>query len=196
MPRPGRFFFVRLWAASPARSWICCAKASPGCMSSISAFPPTIISAKASACRRMRLLFVPLAGRAAAGRRGAGGAGPALQRNCRSDRGQCAAWRPHVLARFPVAHFHHRYLQRRRRIAGHGSRLQPAGRGSLFLAGPLVPLAPRRSARLRHGRRRRGHRRRLQRAAGGRLLRLRADPGQLHHQGAGAGGRGHGFAPR
>ena len=89
------------------------------------------------------------AGRTAAGDRGAGGARQAAERDRRPHRGQCSAWRPHEPARFALAHLHHRDFQRRRRLAGDGSGLQPAGCGGLFLAGTLVPAAPRMVVQLR-----------------------------------------------
>ena len=114
---------------------------------------------------------------------------PAPRHRGRPDRGQCAAWRPHVDARQPDRGGADRVVERRRRFRRAGGGLYPVGERHRLQDRPGLPAAPVRHAHSGGRGLGRGHRRRLRRAARRRLLRLRADHRQLHGQFAGAGGR-------
>ncbi len=119
---------------------------------------------------------------------------PPARHRSRPDRGQCAARRPHVDARQPDRGGPDRVVERRRRLGRAGGRLHPARQRHRLQDRAGVPPAPQRyahSGRMRRGRR---HRRRLRRAAGRRLLWLRADHRHLLDRQPGAGR--HGFAGR
>ena len=120
----------------------------------------------------------PLPGRARL-RPGHGLRHPPARHRGRPDRGQCAAWRPHVAARQPDRGGADRVVERGRRLGRPGSRLYPARQRHRLQDRPGLSPAPLRHARAGRLRRRRGHRRRLRRALGRRFLRLRADHRQL-----------------
>ena len=130
------------------------------------------------------------AGRPGAGRRRADHAALRARRRRRSDRGQRAAWRAHVDDATACACWSPPCGRTRSGVAVG----MEAGYSQLGAARPgqgraVFPPAPRRPAHLRRRRRGSGDRRGLQRAAGRRLLRLRADPRRLFGARAGAGRR-------